>query len=34
MATNYDAIPKHHEATQSEKLVITASSLGYGLRMV
>ena len=28
MATNYDAIPKHHEATQSEKLVITASSLG------
>ncbi|HCF25624.1 MULTISPECIES: MFS transporter [unclassified Novosphingobium] len=28
MATNYDAMPKHHEATQSEKLVITASSLG------
>ena len=29
MATTYDdAIPKHHEATQSEKLVITASSLG------
>ncbi len=28
MATNYDAFPKHHEATQSEKLVITASSLG------
>jgi MFS family permease len=29
MATVYDdAIPKHHEATQSEKLVITASSLG------
>jgi MFS family permease len=28
MAAAYDAIPKHHEATQSEKLVITASSLG------
>ena len=28
MATTYDDIPKHHEATQSEKLVITASSLG------
>ena len=29
MATSYeDALPKHHEATQSEKLVITASSLG------
>ncbi len=28
MATNADSIPKHHEATQSEKLVITASSLG------
>ncbi|MBK9005068.1 MAG: MHS family MFS transporter [Sphingomonadales bacterium] len=28
MATTYDAMPKHHEATQSEKLVITASSLG------
>ena len=28
MATTYDDFPKHHEATQSEKLVITASSLG------
>ncbi len=29
MATAYDkGLPKHHEATQSEKLVITASSLG------
>lgn len=29
MATAYDdAIPKHHTATQSERLVITASSLG------
>ena len=28
MATAYDDIPKHHAATQSEKLVITASSLG------
>ncbi|MDR7103305.1 MFS transporter [Croceicoccus sp. BE223] len=28
MATTYDSAPKHHEATQSEKLVITASSLG------
>ena len=29
MATSIDdALPKHHEATQSEKLVITASSLG------
>ncbi|MEK6636868.1 MAG: MFS transporter [Pseudomonadota bacterium] len=29
MATTYDdAIPRHHKATQSEKLVITASSLG------
>ena len=28
MATTYDALPKHHVATQSEKLVITASSLG------
>ena len=29
MATSYEgALPKHHEATQSEKLVITASSLG------
>ena len=28
MATAYDHLPKHHEATQSEKLVITASSLG------
>ncbi len=28
MATSYDALPKHHQATQSEKLVITASSLG------
>lgn len=28
MATAYDDIPKHHQATQSEKLVIAASSLG------
>lgn len=28
MATAYDDIPKHHAVTQSEKLVITASSLG------
>ena len=28
MATASDGMPKHHEATQSEKLVITASSLG------
>lgn len=29
MATAYEkSVPKHHEATQSEKLVITASSLG------
>lgn len=28
MATAYDDIPKHHTATQSERLVITASSLG------
>ncbi len=28
MATTYEAIPKHHRATQSEKLVIAASSLG------
>ena len=28
MATSYDQIPKHHRATQSEKLVISASSLG------
>ena len=28
MATTYDAIPKHHEATQSERRVIIASSLG------
>ena len=28
MATAYDSIPKHHKATQSEKLVIAASSLG------
>jgi MFS family permease len=28
MATSADALPKHHQATQSEKLVITASSLG------
>ncbi len=28
MATTFDDKPKHHEATQSEKLVITASSLG------
>lgn len=28
MATSYDAMPKHHEATKREKLVITASSLG------
>lgn len=28
MAETYHAMPKHHEATQSEKLVITASSLG------
>ncbi|QDK32534.1 MFS transporter [Sphingomonas sp. IC081] len=28
MASTYDALPKHHQATQSEKLVITASSLG------
>jgi MFS family permease len=28
MATTYDNMPKHHKATQSEKLVIAASSLG------
>ncbi|MHA6769098.1 MFS transporter [Sphingobium ummariense] len=28
MATKYDTLPKHHRATQSEKLVIAASSLG------
>ncbi|HWU02626.1 MAG TPA: MFS transporter, partial [Novosphingobium sp.] len=28
MATTYDGLPKHHAATQNEKLVITASSLG------
>lgn len=28
MATAYTALPKHHKATQNEKLVITASSLG------
>jgi MFS family permease len=28
MATTYDDIPKHHSATQNEKLVIAASSLG------
>lgn len=28
MATTYDDVPKHHKATQSEKLVIAASSLG------
>jgi len=28
MATTYDAMPKHHQATHDEKLVITASSLG------
>lgn len=28
MATTYDNVPKHHAATQGEKLVITASSLG------
>jgi len=28
MASSYDQIPKHHRATQSEKLVISASSLG------
>ena len=28
MATVIDGLPKHHQATQSEKLVITASSLG------
>ena len=28
MATTYDAMPKHHEATGSEKRVILASSLG------
>ena len=28
MATVYDGMPKHHKATQSEKLVIAASSLG------
>ena len=28
MPTTNDALPKHHAATQSEKLVITASSLG------
>jgi MFS family permease len=28
MATTYDSLPKHHRATQSEKLVIGASSLG------
>jgi MFS family permease len=28
MATRNDALPRHHQATRSEKLVITASSLG------
>ena len=28
MATTYDDMPKHHKATQGEKLVIAASSLG------
>ena len=28
MATSSDALPKHHQATHSEKLIITASSLG------
>ena len=28
MATQLDALPKHHQATHSEKLIITASSLG------
>ena len=28
MATSYDALPKHHPATHSERLIITASSLG------
>jgi len=28
MATTYENVPKHHKATQSEKLVIAASSLG------
>ncbi len=28
MASAHDSLPKHHAATQSEKLVITASSLG------
>ncbi|RXR26497.1 MFS transporter [Sphingobium fluviale] len=28
MATVYDGLPKHHKATQNEKLVIAASSLG------
>ena len=28
MATVYDGLPKHHRATQNEKLVIAASSLG------
>ena len=28
MATTYDELPKHHEATQSERKVILASSLG------
>ena len=28
MATTYDGLPKHHTATHSEKLIITASSLG------
>ncbi|MFT3967576.1 MAG: MFS transporter [Sphingobium sp.] len=28
MATTYDDVPKHHKATQGEKLVIAASSLG------
>lgn len=28
MATTYDDVPKHHKATQNEKLVIAASSLG------
>jgi MFS family permease len=28
MATNVDGLPRHHVATQSEKLVIAASSLG------
>lgn len=28
MASTYDGLPKHHQATRSEKLIITASSLG------